>query len=441
MIELIVINILVVVLYARTYKYKQLVDDFVPRSGVLLVLGERPENHSFYDKQRPLLATVTNVVVFMASCSYIDLIWGFWPAIFFAVLPTNVCGGAWTTGNYYMSTVLLTLAAHYCLITFSNIVPIQWAFYTAALGSTVNAIPLAFVEIITRPSWQSVCLLIPLAAFLFGHRFRTGLKLRKEKHSLIKIDSGKVSFSKIFVMVKVTGYYIILNLWPSRLGFFHEYPKYAHKEAPDKLFWLNLILISLFACLGYQYNFEGMVWWFLFIGVFSQFTTYGQFIAERYMVLANIGFILIINAYLGQHDTIKWILATLWFCNSWGYVRAYKSNLTLFHHSIQSFPGAPENYNNLASHYLERGQREKAIEPLLLCLRFSGINSPNIHTNLANCYAQVGYYHKALLHTQEALKGCADDKKDGLLAQCRELQDKLEKIAKNKQSLKKYGII
>ena len=441
---LLFIEIIILILYVRTYKYNNLIDDQTPRSGVLLVIGERPDHYSFYDKQRPIMATVTNIGVFMAACAWIYVIWGFWPALLFAVLPTNVCGVAWTTGNYYMSTVLLNLCCHWFVLNFGLIgIGIGSAFYTAALGSTVNAIPYAFVLMLLKPSWQNALMFLPLLSFLFGYRFRTGLKLRKDKHKLIKIDSEKTGLSKIFIMVRVTAYYIMLNFWPSRLGFFHDFSNMpeAHIEKPNRLFFLSCALLILFAILGWQYSPDGTIWFFLFIGVFSQFTTFGQFVAERYMVLANVGFCLIVASYFANIEITLWVIATLWFCMSWGYIRAYKNNVSLCSHSIVSFPNCPSNYNNLASHYLERGQRDKAIEPLLCALHFTKGASPGTHINLCNCYASVGHFQKALYHNQEALKGCSEDLVEGLRKQANDLQDRINKIEQNKRTLKKYGII
>jgi len=442
--SMILIVALILILYLRTYKYNNLIDDFVPRSGVLLVLGEKPEHYSFYDKQRPLLATITNVGVFIAACIYIYIIWGFIPALLFAVMPTNVCGVAWTTGNYYMSTVLLTLCAHWFTITFGLIgTIIGMCFYTAALGSTVNAIAYAFILPVIVPVWSSWLMFLPLFSFLFGHRFQTGLKLRKDKHAQIKIESGKTSWTKIFVMTKVTAYYIVLSLWPSRLGFFHEianYPEY-HSEEPNRVFYLSLLLIIVFGYFGLTYNLQATIWWFLCIGVFSQFTTYGQFVAERYMVLANVGFCWLLASFATTTGFPIYILATLWFYKSWDYIRAYKSNLSLFCHSITSFPKSPSNYVNLASHYMERNQKEKAIEPLLVGLKLSKGNSPNLHSNLASCFASVGYFTKALEHTDIALAGCGEHMKESLTKQRDELLMRIEKVDRNKRTLKKYGII
>lgn len=441
MLEFIYIPV-ILLLYFRTWKYNYLTDDFVPRSGFLLVLGDKPKDNSFYETRRPVMATVTNIGVFMATCGYIHLIWGPWPALLFAVLPTNVCGVAWNTGNYYMSTVLLNLAAHYYVMTYGLIgAGVGMAFYVAALGSTVNAIPYAFVLPFIKGGWIGYIMLIPLAFYLFGHRFQTGLKLRKDKHALIKVESGRISWRAIFVMTKVVGYYIALNLWPSRLGFFHEYPKHAHSNKFDRLFVLNAILIAEFAYRGFQHSPEGTIWWFLMIGVFSQFTTFGMFVAERYMVLANVGFVMIVAAYFQGNTVALSIIATLYACKSWSYIRAYKNNVALFSHSISAFPGTPENYNNLASFYLERGEKEKAISPLLCALQLTTVHSPGLHINLANCYAKVGYFQKALFHNQEAIRCCSEDLKEGLEKQAADFKDRIIKIEQNQRTLKKYGII
>lgn len=439
-IDLFIINITILILYVRTYKYKYLIDDFVPRGGYLLVLGDRPKHYSFYDTQRPILATITNIGVYMATCGFIYLLWGFWPAMLFAVMPTNVSGVAWNTGNYYMSTVLLILCTHYLFTTCGWLgAGLAIAFYVAALGSTVSAIPYAFYTTITSPI--GYIFIIPLLFFLFGNRFQTGLRLRKEKHALIKVESGKISWRAIFVMTKVIGYYIMLSFIPSRLGFFHSYPKYAHSDKPDRLFYLTLILCAVFAMWGLTVNWQMTLWFFLFIGIFSQFTTFGMFVAERYMYVANVAICVLIALYLPQDGLYCTIVAVSWFWLSFNYIRAYKSNMTLCMHSISAFPETPENYNNLASHYLERGDKIKAIEPLLCALQLTTVHSPGLHMNLANCFAQAGMFTKALHHTEEALKYCAENDKEPLNRQRNDLLDRLRKISINKKELKRKGII
>ena len=137
---------IILLLYTRTWKFNNLIDDHVPRGGYLLNLNEKPEHHSYYDKRRPILATITNVGVFVAVCFAIHHTFGWKSALLFSVFPLNVNGVAWTTGNYYMTTVLFIVTSFYFVQHLGLIGDIAGViFYVAGLGSTVSAIPFAFL--------------------------------------------------------------------------------------------------------------------------------------------------------------------------------------------------------------------------------------------------------------------------------------------------------
>src|SRR3972149_2339445 len=89
-------------LYLRTWRYNYLIDDPVPRDGYLYSLSVKVP-HTWYDRRRTVMATVTNIGVFISSCAYVHLLFGWKAALLFAVFPLNVVGTAWITGNYYMS--------------------------------------------------------------------------------------------------------------------------------------------------------------------------------------------------------------------------------------------------------------------------------------------------------------------------------------------------
>src|SRR3990167_4972039 len=123
---LLIILILILILYLRTYNYNYLIDDFVKRDGYLVVVPNYLEHQDkdgndqskkppieFFAKKRPIIATVINISVFMASCGYIYLLFGWKTALLYAVCPLNVMSVAWITGNYYQTTVMFCLAAEY----------------------------------------------------------------------------------------------------------------------------------------------------------------------------------------------------------------------------------------------------------------------------------------------------------------------------------------
>ena len=101
---------LILILYARQWKFQLKIDDPVKRDGYLYE-GPQKVKPEFYKQTQPLMATITNIGVYMAVCGYIHYLFGWKVALLYALIPTNVGSAAWVTGNYYASTTLLVLAA------------------------------------------------------------------------------------------------------------------------------------------------------------------------------------------------------------------------------------------------------------------------------------------------------------------------------------------
>jgi len=384
------------------------------------------------------MATVTNIGVYTAVCGYIHLLFGWKAALLFAVFPLNVSGVAWVTGNYYMSTVLLVLAAWHWL---SQGVPLAAAaFYGAALNSTLLSLPFIVPALFFPYGW--LCS-IPLAAFLFGKRLRTGLKLRKADHDGMGLASG-FAWKNFYHVPRVLAYYIYLSLWPVRLGFFHSFGKKAEQQT-WKFWWASVAVVVSFGVLAASVIQAGMVdWkmalcWFAFIGLFSQFIILGQFVTERYTMAANVFFCVLMTAILPYELFL--VLAVLYFCRSLSYIPAWKDNERLFGYSASQFPDCAENWVNFASYYIERGDHFTAIKPLLLAERLAQGNKYGIYVDLANCYASGGFFEKALLWTDKALECATLDKVTEMIEQKDRLKSKITLMEHGKKRLKKMGVI
>lgn len=444
MIEFLLITALILALYTKTWKYKYLIDDQVPRGGYLYVVTMDKYDKNFYEQTKPILATLTNIGVFLATCLAIQAVWGWKAALLYAVMPLNVSGVAWNTGNYYMTTVLFIVVTYF-LTTFGMLgTALGISFYVAALGSTVSAIPFAFLLPLLDHHWWDYSMIVPLLFYLFGKRFQTGLKRRAEKHKDIHVKTGHFDIKNLIVMTKVTAYYIYLSLWPSKLGFFHELCKdeiqKGEVKKTNQFFWLSLALIVSFFVLGWMINPQATLWWFAFIGIFSQFTTFGQFVSERYTYIANVGFCVLLASSID--GSLYAVVATLWFCRSWIYIPAWKNNKQLFIESAFAFPKAPENYNNLASYYIDWGQWWKAAEALLMSLKYSSDKeSFNVNSNLAYCYAQCASFDKALHYSRMAMIQCPQSKSEALHRQIRDLEERVKRVRNNQKLLKQRGII
>ena len=426
---------IILFLYFQTWKYRYLIDDPVPRDGYLYEMA-RKEPPSWYDRQRPILATVANVGVFLAVCGYIQYLFGWKASLLYAVMPLNVSGVAWITGNYYMSTVLLTLASLGALKTGLLGAGIGALFYGAALNSTLSSVPFMAVALFFPHGWVMG---VPFLAFFFGKRLRTGLKKRKDRHKEMGIEVGKWELKNLLNVPKTLAYYIYLTLFPLNLGFFHTFGKqnfYSKKWFTFLCCSVCLLSIALGCLISPFYT----LCWFLFMGIFSQFVVYGQHVSERYTHLANV-FACVLLVLAIPDERVFWILATLWFCRSLSYIPAYKDEASLFSYSMMQFKDCPENYANLASYYISREDWITAIKPLLIAERLAKGNRLGIYMNLANCYAMGGVYDKAMGYTMKAYDEAPLDLKQSLYRQRLELNNRIVAIDRNRKKLRKMGVL
>ena len=426
--------ILVLVMYWQTKKNCKLIDDPVPRGGYLWVVPEKRIDPKVYEERWSWVGWATNVWVYVGVCVGVWMNWGWEASVLYAVYPVNVCGVAWLTGNYYMTSGLFVVVSYWMATHYGAMGGIGSAvFYQAGLHSTLSALPYGFlVFFINKEWWVGVGHLVLMGVFLNGKRFKYGVSLRKKRHENIGVEAGKFKISNFFIMVKVIGYYIKLAIFPYRLGFFHDFGKYDYVkrdlDKPNKLFWLSLALVISFALLAFKVNAQGFLIFFLFIGIYSQFTTLGQFIAERYTLIANIGWCVILATLLKGHPVLLAIVATLYFCKSLEYIPAYRHNKRLFTYSIASFPYAPENYVNYSSYLLEQGDYWGAMRPLQCAIEFGLGNKDKLYNNMANCCIAVRQYDKGAYWTKMAIDTTTDKfMKDKLTTQYFNLNQKIRK--------------
>lgn len=438
---------IILLLYARTWNYKNLIDDPIPRAGYLWdITSPKDRVHfSFYDKDRSPMYTVTNIGIYIAVCVAIHACFGWKIALLYAVMPTNVSGVAWATGNYYMTTMLFIMVAYLLNTQFIwGVVPAS-VFYFTALHSTVSAIPYFFYMVFAHWTPLNLLLIVPLCCFLFGKRFRHGLRVRKEGHASIGVTAGVFRWKHLYFTTKILAYYTVINLWPSRLGFFHDYGRdeaeIGAMSMPTRDFWLALTLLGVFSAWAIQLDWRMWAWWFFYIGVFGQFIVFGQLLSERYLYIANLGFCGVLVAFLEPYPYLYTIMVTLWFYRSHTYIPAWRHNINLFSYGISAFPYAVENYTNTSSYYIERKEYNKAIPHLQIACKFAKGGVYKLWGNLANAYAHTGRLESAIYCLEMALKKCKVPKDsvyfmdqlkefNGKLFDVREHQRKINQVIK-----------
>ncbi len=425
--EIVWITALVFVLYIRCLGYHFMIDDIVRRWGYLYIIPETSPPASFYNTKPskwrhlfPIITHALNVIV-------INMIWGWKVALLFALHPVAVTATAWITGGYYSVTTLLTLTAYYFIHTYHLLGGlIGSVFFTAALGSTITCIGFPFIFLFGEH--QGLICFWPLIMYLFGKRFITGFAIR---------NSGKkdqITFRKLAVMPKVIAYYALIALVPNQLCFFRQFGfEYAQnskmKDNIDSFnfeFYLSVVFLAIFAIAGWLISPFAILWFFITIAPFSQFKMLGQFIAERYSYLPNVGICLLIATALNKFPIAYTVVATLYLYRSHIYIPAFKHMKDLYLDGMRNYPECVTNYANLAETYLQNGEHLKAYQTLEQGFKLD----PDcflLHCNMAAYWIQVNNLERGLLHTNRALE-VHSDKNDGAYFVMNKQRQDLEKM-------------
>jgi hypothetical protein len=406
--DLLLIIILVVALYWRTMDYYYLIDDIVRRWGYLLEIPETSPPPEFYSKKpqktRHLFLTLTHAVI----VSIIYFLWGWKPAILFAVNPLSVSCTAWITGGYYQITTFFTLVSYFFLVT----IPGVWGafiaaiFFTSALGSTVNCIAIPFIFLV-HPPLTGLALFWPLGFFLFGRRFRIGFR----KRNIGKSDA--ITWKKAIVVPKVLAYYIKATVFPRRLAFFQEFGfEYGHNpkvkqdlESVNKHFVESIIICAMFIVAGLFLSPFGTLFYLAGILPFTQWKVLGQFVAERYLYLPLVGWSLILTGVFDHPFMMPlfWVVVGLYTYRAHRYIPAFKNIETLYENGIKNFPNCISNYVNLAERKLHTGKLYDAYHLLNKGLSLDK-NSFLCHGNMAAYWLAINQPERGAHHTRMAMK-------------------------------------
>ena len=408
--ELFLILAGIFVLYLRTWfgkdRHYYIIDDNVRRWGYLYDVPVSSPPPDFYAKRPHPWRHFFLVFTHCLNVWVISELFGWQVAMLFAFSPLSVNGTAWITGGYYAVTMFLTLTAYYFVVTFPGAFGLLTGslFFTAALGSTITCIGVPFVFLLMG-NIQGLILFFPLAMYLSGKRFRTGFNIR---------NMGKkdiITYRKIAVMTKVMAYYIKLCLWPNKLAFFREFgynytkdeKRKKEMDSFNKLFWQSLGVIALFAGIGWQFSPLGVIWFLVTLAPFTQFKVLGQFVAERYLYLPQLGIYLILASALSNYPIVLAVLATLYFYRSHLYIPAFRNITNLYKNGILNEPNCISNYANLGERYLHLGQLHRALRLFQEGLKRDPMDFL-CHTNLAAYWISVKNYQMAIFHTGMACK-------------------------------------
>jgi len=408
---------LVVLLYIRTLDYHYVTDDYVERDGYLYDIPMEGPAPAFYDKKPSRWYRLFMIGMHCTNVSIIYLLWGWAPALLFAVHPMAVWGTVWVTGNYYATTAYFVLISYYILHTFPNV----WGalavmpIYVAALNSTICAVGFPFFLLaIGNPIGLSMVL--PLAIFLRGKRFKTGIKIRSafQEHC---IDT-RITIRRPILMTKLMAKYIASVLFPNRLGMFsgHGQRLHDHKDRYDEMqrvnkeFWSALALCLTVFGVGLIINPVATLWFFVFMGVHCQLKLMGQFYAQRYIYLPMIGLCVIAGTVLQQYPIALTAVVTFLMIRTYLFIPAWRNQEALYRHDMDEYPENALTYNNMVNFMLAKHERKYNQYVLheigYFVYRGLAIAPENheVHMNAAAFYAVLGRLDVVEHHTDKAIE-------------------------------------
>lgn len=260
----------------------------------------------------------------------------------------------------------------------------------------------------------------PLAMFLRGKKFTTGIKIRNNMNNSTLFKTGKVKKNYLrrpALMTKLVARYAFCCLFPARLGFFDDHGQWL-KERPEsynkfhsynKEFWACFTLCLTLLIIGLMISPVGILWFFIFATLHSQFNLTGQFFAQRYMYLALVGLCVVVGTMIQPYPIVVAVVTTILVVRTHFFIPAWRNIESLWRNDIDAFPHSALVYNNLAQYLVQVDAkrapvwRTNEIGYLLFKAESMDQSAWEIQMNLGCFFAQLGHTQEVLNRTNRAI--------------------------------------
>ena len=176
----------------------------------------------------------------------------------------------------------------------------------------------------------------------------------------------------------------------------------------DGMFWKGLLALSVIGygilCGPPEIQF-GLIWWFVYLIVFSNFITAMQFVVDRYAFISSLGYSLIVAYVLRDYPVVFGVLLGLHAMRTMTHLPTY-DNLTKFYQSNAfNFPDSEVALGNLGVNYMHCGKAGSAVDVWQDAIKINPhYDVP--HYNLYSIFKSNGMVQQSYEH----LKNCLDSK-------------------------------
>ena len=173
---------------------------------------------------------------------------------------------------------------------------------------------------------------------------------------------------KFIVAMKTLWYYLCLVVAPIRMGLYHEWGFHYEKsiERVDKMFWAGLFaFLFLIAAFFFTTSFViklGILWFIIFSTGFWNWITAQQFVTERYVLVANLGFCIILGFLTQNYLWLYTLILGIYLCRSWCHLPTYDNEMTFYQSNAWNFKKSEIAYGNLGVVYAKAGLSNSAMD-------------------------------------------------------------------------------
>lgn len=367
MTEPILIAIIVLLVYRKTFKFDFCIDDenFIKRKrrdkswdlkdrsfvGVLRFIkyhlygagtfGDKPRVEHIFQTSLHALACVLIYYAFGSN------IISFWTAILYALNPINNQTSIWLNGKRYLINIIIVMVM-------MILGPIGILLFPLTAFFQVNAI---FAPVIYGLSSWYLVLFIPVFLLICGKEIREKIKFRKSM--LHNDDMKNFRIRKLIPITKVFGFYMIKMVFPEQTLmwypelFFWGMTEKGNKDAyAINTEFLKGVIVMLLAGAGAFY-FKDDIWLYLFMILsvlqWCGFITVTQLLTDRYVSLSNVFMMyflakLTIQSSGSYGPIIIMCICTYYYQRLQITMKMYKDITSFYDYQIYFYPNNPRPY-------------------------------------------------------------------------------------------------
>lgn len=364
-------------------------------NGKAIPTGKTPFRHHL------LSITIFNIAVLLMYSALAPLIGGklaIMALILLVVHPVGAQCVAWVSGLGYplcllwMGAILNLLGWYYAG---PQTLYITMGVVVAFVALQVLAINALFIGLMLWPilaflgytpfAWLGIV----ISAMLGFQIVKSTIKFRAGEFK--KQNMGASTFikpRKLIIAAKTLAYYLQMMVMPTKLGLYHKwgYHYNEHVEREDFRTVLGLILGGL-AIYGV---FCGppivqfcILWTFGFLGIFLNWITIQQFVAERYAFIPFLGVSILACYFLQSFMWLYTFIVGVLICRTWVHLPTYDSELRFYLSNTWNFSDSEVAYGNLGVTYLRGGMVGSAMDSW----KVSTILNPNYDVPFYNMYS------------------------------------------------------